>query len=44
MKFSNFSIANNEHAEKEIRKTIPFTVASKSVRNKPNQGVERLQQ
>ena len=35
----------NEQSEKEIKKTIPFSVASKMnkvVRNKFNQGGERL--
>jgi hypothetical protein len=35
-----FLYANNEHAEKETRKIIPFTIASKN--NKiSNQGCER---
>ena len=39
-----FLYTNDELAEREIRKTVPFTVASKKnkiPRNKPNQGSER---
>ena len=37
-----FLYTNNELAEREIRKTAPFTTASKTIpRNKPNRGGER---
>jgi predicted urease superfamily metal-dependent hydrolase len=36
-----FLYTNNKHAEKEIRKIIPFILASKNViRDKPKQGGE----
>ena len=39
-----FLNANNELIEREIKKTFPFTIASKRIkipRNKPNQGCKR---
>ena len=39
-----FLYANNKLTEREIKKTIPFTIASKInkiPRNKPNQGCKR---
>jgi hypothetical protein len=33
---------NNEQTEKEIRKAIPLTIASKIPKNKLNQGGKRL--
>jgi hypothetical protein len=36
-----FLYTNNDHAEKEIRKTILFTIALKIPSNKPNQKHER---
>jgi hypothetical protein len=38
-----FLYTNNKHVEKEIKKIIPFTIASKKIpRNKLNPGEERL--
>lgn len=39
---SAFLYANNEAAEREIRKTIPFTTAPKIPKRKLNQGGESL--
>ena len=37
-----FLYANNKLTEREIKKTIPFTIASKRIaKNKPNQGCKR---
>jgi hypothetical protein len=38
-----FPYTKNKHAEKEIRKTIPFVIPHKNKipRSKPNQGGER---
>ena len=43
-KSAAFLYANNELTEREIKKTILFTIASKRIkmpRNKPNQGNKR---
>ena len=43
-KSAAFLYTNNELTEREINKTIPFTIATKNKipRNKPNQGCKRL--
>ena len=42
-KSAAFLYTNNELTEREINKTIPFTIATKNKipRNKPNQGCKR---